>query len=106
MEEKKNAKVVKLDTTKKEDVKPEGKKATYEELNNYCMQLFQQNRQLVEKLRERDMENLFKRLDYLFLILRNKECFDAEFLGNCIDEIKTALTPPEEKAADDENVKE
>lgn len=70
------------------------KKATYEELNGYCMQLYEQNRQLAGRLRERDMASLFKRLDCLFLVLENKDCFSAEFVGDCADEIKSALGVP------------
>jgi len=68
------------------------KKPTYEELNNYCMQLLNQNKQLVERLQEMNATNLFKRLDYLFCVIQNKDTFDKEFLESCVKEIKEALT--------------
>lgn len=73
-------------------VEKEQKKATYEELNNYCVQLYNQNKQLVAKLQDLNMANLFKRLDYLFLVVQNKEAFEGDFYAQCISEIKDALT--------------
>lgn len=78
------------------------KKATYEELNNYCVQLYNQNKQLVEKLQQLNMANLFKRLDYLFLVIQNKETFDKEFLDSCTNEIKEALSIQNEERKEKE----
>jgi len=76
------------------------RKATYEDLNNYCVQLLEQNKQLVAKIRQTDLSNLFKRLDYLFMVLGSKDCFDTEFVLQCADEIKRAMsvTPDEGQA--------
>lgn len=95
MEENQKAKVVSMKNTAKKEVKDEGKRATYEELNSYCLQLFNQNKQLVEQLRQKELANLFKRLDYLFLVLRNKDSFNADFVGNCAEEIQGALVMPD-----------
>lgn len=73
------------------------KKPTYEELNNYCTQLYSQNRELVTRLRQTEMGNLFKRLDYLFTVLRSKDCFDKDFVLKCAEEIKDALTVPDDE---------
>lgn len=73
------------------------KKATYEDLNNYCVQLLEQNKQLAARLRQTDLSNLFKRLDYLFMVLGSKDCFDTEFVLQCADEIKRAMSVPSEE---------
>lgn len=91
MEEKK-AKKVKLGNK-------EGNKLTYEQLNDTCNQLLQQNQQLYRQLKEVDMANMFKRLDYLFKVVENANTFkDGDFLNSCMDEIKEALTIPREEA--------
>lgn len=91
MEEKK-AKKVKLGNK-------EGNKLTYEQLNDACNQLLQQNQQLYRQLKEVDMANMFKRLDYLFKVVENANTFkDGDFLNSCMDEIKEALTIPREEA--------
>lgn len=77
--------------------KKEVKKPTYEELNNYCTQLFNQNKELVARMRQMEMGNLFKRLDYLFCVLQNKSCFNADFILQCTEEIMNALSVPEEE---------
>lgn len=107
MEEKNKTKLVSINSNAKPAQKEE-KKATYEELNNYCMQLFNQNKQLMAQLQEKEMFSLFKRLDYLFLVLKNKECFSSDFVGDCVLEITTALSVPEddnEKTSDKEEKK-
>lgn len=91
MEEKKS-KVVNM---KGENTEP--KKLTYEQLNNACNQLFQQNQQLLQKIQEINAVNMFKRLDYLFKVVEFATTFkDADFVNSCIDEIKEALTPSKE----------
>jgi len=82
----------------------EHKKLTYEQLNNACNQLFQQNQQLLHKIQEINAVNMFKRLDYLFKVVELAATFkDADFVNSCIDEIKEALTPSEESEKDNAN---
>lgn len=72
-------------------------KLTYEQLNEACAQLYQQNQVLAKQLKEVNMVNMFKRLDYLFKVVKYSDAFnDPEFVGNCIAEIKEAMTIPEE----------
>ena len=98
MEEKKS-KVVNM---KGENTEP--KKLTYEQLNNACNQVFQQNQQLLHKIQEINAVNMFKRLDYLFKVVELAATFkDADFVNSCIDEIKEALTPSEESEKDNAN---
>lgn len=71
----------------------ENKKLSYEELNEVCMRLEQQNQYLVRELQKANLTNMFKRLDYLFKVVEHSHSFgDAEFVGNCIEEIKEAMT--------------
>lgn len=80
-------------------------KLTYEQLNDACTQLFQQNQQLYQKIEELNTYNAFKRLDYLFRILDSNSAaikvdavtFDQVFVENCIKEIQDAMTPSEEQ---------
>lgn len=74
-------------------------KLTYEQLNDACNQLFQQNQYLTRQVRELNATNLFKRLDYLFKVVELSSTIkDAEFVNSCIDEIKEAMAP----ASDDD----
>jgi hypothetical protein len=55
----------------------------------------------MKQLQQMNMTNMFKRLDYLFLVLQNEQVIkDPEFVGNCVEEIKEALYPAEEKKED------
>lgn len=74
----------------------EEKKYTESELNAACGQLYQR---LMKEIQTRDMTNMFKRLDYLFKVVENRNCFNENFVSGCVEEIETALTPvePEEE---------
>lgn len=91
MEEKKS-KVVSMNG------KADGKqqKLTYEQLNDACNQLFQQNQYLTKQVRELSAYNAFKRLDYLFKVVENSKVFGAEFTKQCMEEIKETITIKEE----------
>lgn len=74
-------------------------KLTYEQLNDACAQLYQQNQVLAKQLQQANMTNMFKRLDYLFMALNYSSVIDDnDFIGRCVEEIKEALTiaPAEE----------
>lgn len=75
---------------------------TYEQLNDACNQLFQQNQQMRKAIEELNMANMFKRLDYLFKVVENAGTFkDSDFLNSCMDEIKETLTlQPEDNKAE------
>ena len=78
-------------------------KLTYEQLNDACNQLFQQNQYLLKQVKELNTVNYFRRLDYLFKVVELAPTFkDADFVNSCIDEIKEAMTP----APEEENKKE
>ena len=78
-----------------EQQKLEEKKLSYEELNNVCHQLSNQSRELYQKLQEANQFNMFKRLDYLFAVVKFYERFSTEFATKCIEEIEQIMTIPE-----------
>lgn len=97
MEEKK-AKEVKKNSVKTSKENTPKQKLSYEQLNDVCNQLFQQNQQLRKALQELNASNMFKRLDYLFKVVELATTFkDSDFINSCMDEIKEALTVPDDK---------
>ena len=76
----------------------EEKKYTESEFNAACGQLYQK---LMKEIQMRDMTNMFKRLDYLFEVLKNRDCFSEDFVQECIEEIETALTPVEQEDSEE-----
>lgn len=85
-----------------EEKKTEKKKLSYEELENVAHQLSEQSQTLYRKLQESNMTNMFKRLDYLFAVVENKEAFPEEFTKKCIDEIVNTMTLPEPEETEEE----
>ena len=106
MEEKK-PKVVGLNTqdnsvnTKTGDGK-DNQKLSYEQLNTICSQLYQENQRLAQEIKHLNYSNMFKRLDYLFMVLNASQVInDPQFIDACAKEIKEALTINVEKEAQD-----
>ena len=93
MEEQKG-KVVEMQPTIKKAERPE--KMSYEQLENIAHQLSEQTKQLYMKLQAANMNNMFKRLDYLFKVVENGHMFKQDFLDKCINEIEEIMTVPEE----------
>ena len=82
----------------KEIERPE--KMSYEQLENVAHQLSEQTKQLYMKLQDANMNNIFKRLDYLFKVVENGHMFKQDFLDKCIVEIEELMTVPEEGSLD------
>lgn len=89
----------------KEEAKVEQKKElTREELLNILNQISEQDRKLVEEnkklrrmLEEIGNANFFKRLDYLFKVIKEESpYFTEEFKHSCSKEIQESLFPVEE----------
>ena len=78
------------------------KELSYDELKNVAGQLSQQNQQLNMMLQQANMTNIFKRLDYLFKVLENKNCFNSDFVITCADEIKDTIIGPVEETKEEE----
>jgi len=98
MEEQKNKKI-------KMDAPKEQQKLTYEQLNNACVQLSQQNQYLRQQLEQANkVLNTFSRLDYLFKVIEcdhnnkiNSVSFSRDFVEKCVNEIQILMTIPEDK---------
>ena len=80
----------------KEVKAPNSEKLSYEQLENVAHQLSEQNRQLYAKLQELQVDNMFKRLDYLFKVVENTGVFSIDFHTRCVEEIESLMTIPEE----------
>ena len=98
MEEQKG-KIVEMQPTSKETERPE--KMSYEQLENVAHQLSEQSRQLYMKLQAANMNNMFKRLDYLFKVVENGHMFNQDFLTKCVSEIEELMTVPEDTEEED-----
>lgn len=96
-EQKKN---MKIGAQKNSEMKSE-QKLTYEQLNDACAQLYQQNQALARKLEQVNLTNMFKRLDYLFMVLQYAPVInDEKFINNCVAEIKESITIKDEDEKD------
>ena len=73
----------------------ENEKMSYEQLENVAHQLSEQVRQLYVKLQEANLENMFKRLDYLFRVVENAHSFSVDFVNKCTSEIESLMTLPD-----------
>lgn len=109
MEEQKNSKEVKLGVVKNDNKEEQPQKLTYDQLNQACMELSQQNQQMnqyIQKLHHQiqEMQSFIqtKRMDYLFKVVElslksNAHWeFDSDFVQKCMEEIQESLTIPEE----------
>lgn len=70
-------------------------KPTYEQLEREVAGLKGMNNQLIMQLKQMDMGNLFRRLDYLFKVLEVAPSLNPEFVDRCAKEIEIHMTPPE-----------
>lgn len=93
MEEKKNKKAVSINMSTAPKREEKKQKLSYDELNDACAQLYQQNQHLTMQLQQANMVNMFKRLDYLFKVIEFSDVIkDAEFINACIAEVREAMT--------------
>lgn len=101
MEEQKKTKEIKMNqqADKKAD------KFSYEQLTDVANRLVQENQYLKQQL-QKAMQTIgmFNRIDYLFKVLQYEQVIkDAEFINNCVNEIKDSLTiPPTEESEGEE----
>lgn len=95
MEEQNKAKQINMNVGENKSENKQ-QKLTYEQLNDACNQLWQQNKQLVARNRELEAFAMNKRLDYLFKVLELSNQFSSDFVGNCVAEIEQAMTIPQE----------
>ena len=84
------------------------KKLSYEELENVAAQLQQENMQFRQMINQINYNNFFKRLDYLFEVLKLSHMFPQEFTTDCSDEIMQCMkviSPEDEVRSTTENTK-
>lgn len=70
------------------------KRLSYDQIVQIANQLQERNRQLMGQLQ--NLSNVYKRLDCLFMVLKNAECFDKTFIKKCADEVQEIMTIPED----------
>lgn len=100
MEEKKvvqMGKASKPSKTEEAAVAATEQRLSYEQLVNVANQLSQQNRELYQRLQAVTLDNMFKRLEYLFKVLDASHYFDDAFVLKCSDEIVNMMTIPQEE---------
>lgn len=95
MEEQNKAKQINMNVSENKSENKQ-QKFTYEQLNDACNQLWQQNKQLVARNKELEAFAMNKRLDYLFKVLELSNQFSSDFVGNCAVEIEQAMTIPQD----------
>lgn len=89
-----------MEEKKETPVENQPKQLSYEDLKNIAGQLQQQNMQMRKALSELNYENMFKRLDYLFEVIKVPHMFSDEFVSKCAEEIQSMLTIPEKDKED------
>ena len=89
-----------MEEKKETPVENQPKQLSYEDLKNIAGQLQQQNMQMRKALSELNYENMFKRLDYLFEVIKVPHMFNDEFVGKSAEEIQSMLTIPEKDKED------
>ena len=100
MEEKKEGKVIAMEPKQQE-------KMSYEQLEMLAHQMHEQLVKAMNQLRELNMANVFKRLDYLFKVIENQHMFKQAFVTKCVEEIQDILTVvPEEETEEVSDDKE
>lgn len=83
----------------------QSQKMSYEQLEQVAHQLSEQARQLYSQLQKSNLNNMFKRLDYLFKIVENSHMFNQDFLEKCIKEIEDIMTIPESEGEESKTEK-
>lgn len=94
----------KMEVINKDKNNPEVRKLSYEELENAAHQmseqsrnLYLQNQQLAQKLQEANLQNLFKRLEWLWTVINSTTPYiTEEFKRKCGEEFMLIMTTPEE----------
>ncbi len=109
-EQKKESKVVELNTAEGKQQDGTQEKLSYEKLNEIAVQLSNENRYLKQQLqRLTEALNTVNRMDYLLKIVEidrnSRRCqasFDTEFVESCIGEIQKLMTLPKKETADED----
>ena len=87
------------------EMKPQAErqqKLTYEQLNEACAQLYQQNQNYIRQMQEMNAALMSKRLEYLFKVLEYGIHFNEDFVEECVKEISETLHVDENPEGDGE----
>lgn len=79
------------------EINPTTEKKTYEQLEAENMQIKQQAEAMYRQIQQMNMQNVFKRLDYLFEVVKERTAFPKNFVDRSTNEIVSLLTIPEEQ---------
>ena len=77
----------------------ETKKLSYEELETIAIELRKNCNQLYVELQNANMNNAFKRLEFLFKVVKYVDRFPTEFVNACTKEIVDMMTLKAEEEA-------
>lgn len=96
-----------------ESIKNKGVKPTHsidalddKQLKELLTNVMNQNKQLIMQLQNEGLQNMFKRLDYLFRIVENSnKSFSDSFIEYCTNEIENMMTIQKEENGDAEQDK-
>lgn len=98
MEETSKVKNLKVVSNQNEQVTTNAPKPSYEDLERMVeayrnqQETFRaQAREMITQMQEMQKVIVYRRLDYLFKVLDNKDLFDAETVSKVIDEVKDTL---------------
>lgn len=99
---------------KLEPKNPDSRKLSYEELENVCHQLSAQsqqlsiqNKKLRELINESNLANLYKRLDYLYLVIdKDNKYLSDDFKEKCAKEFETLMASPSDNSSEIETKEE
>ena len=61
--------------------------------------LLEENRKMYEMLQRQNVENVMRRLDYMFAVVNTKQFDGTDFQTKCLGEIEKLLTLPEKEEA-------
>ena len=66
-------------------------KLSYEQLNDVCSQLSQQNKMLVDQINQLRQVDFYKGIDYFFKIVENSDKFTPEYVTNIVAKIEALI---------------
>jgi hypothetical protein len=78
----------------------EEKKLSYEELNNVCMQLSEQNERMKAHIDSLNRQQMFARLEFLFKVLQHKDSFSEGIVARAASEISEIMYPTPAESED------
>lgn len=98
-EQKNNSKEVKMQAvnSQQDNNAQNQQELSYEDLKTAAIQMSKENQYLKAQLQgATETLRTINRLDYLFKVLEQGNCFDKLYIDKCVEEIKKVMTPPQE----------